>query len=197
MHRKTPTDTWAKHIGHSLASRCPNCLSAEKDDQHLFFSCSFAHQFWCWLFSSNGVRLLLSRSAPAPLLWFLVAKDRDASGRKSSAAILFHAISVLWTIRNEAKHLNKSPSLNRAKRFLVDRLKDLATSHFGTNHPLPCHPILLSLGLNCWSFNFSSWLPSLLWQCIAAVSWSLGNLTFLHSASGTYLGLAAKSCFGS
>eukprot|EP00268_Persea_americana_P027438 TRINITY_DN26813_c0_g1_i6.p2 TRINITY_DN26813_c0_g1~~TRINITY_DN26813_c0_g1_i6.p2 ORF type:complete len:182 (+),score=20.95 TRINITY_DN26813_c0_g1_i6:4651-5196(+) len=54
LHRKPPTDLWAKQRGWAIASRCYLCLSNEEDNLHLFFYCPLALQLWRWILS-HGV----------------------------------------------------------------------------------------------------------------------------------------------
>lgn len=121
MHRKTPTNFWAKQRGWSLASRCYNCLCGEESDLHLFFSCNLANQLWHRLPSPYGVQPSSPFSASA--ICTTLATDRDVLGRKFAASIFFHAIFVLWSLRNDSKHNSRKPSLERAKLIFMDRLK--------------------------------------------------------------------------
>ena len=54
LHRRTPTQDWAKSIGVHLASRCILCCREEESDLHVFFTCYFASNIWNWLIATSG-----------------------------------------------------------------------------------------------------------------------------------------------
>ena len=90
MHRKTPTKSWAKQKGWSLASRCFNCLNDEESDCHIFFSCDLAFRLWNWILSHYGVH-------PPPLcsasdIWTILAKRQRCPRKKvcSCCFLPFH-----------------------------------------------------------------------------------------------------------
>ncbi|XXG88201.1 hypothetical protein AAC387_Pa12g0445 [Persea americana] len=140
MHRRTPTEIWAKSKGWSMASRCHNCFIEEESDLHLFFSCSLAQKFWAWLLSPYEVRLLYPISASS--IWNSVAKKADVLGRKCAATIFFHAIFIPWQLRNDSKHNSRLPNLERAKVHFLDLLKSIVNFATGQSFVFPCHPIL-------------------------------------------------------
>lgn len=115
LHRKTPTDIWAKSKGIKLASICPIRLSSEESDLHLFFSCSLAYAIWSWLLSTT-----------AGTIWSVLSLGREGFGRKCAVTVFFHAISFLWLFRNDSKYNGKKTSFSRAKTILVECLKEIS-----------------------------------------------------------------------
>ena len=140
MHRKTPTEIWAKTRGWSLASRCHNCLDEEENDLHLFFFRPLAQQFWLWMLSLCGTSLLPPLSASS--IWHSIAKGRDVSEKKCAAAIFLHAISVLSTLRNDSKHKSLQPSLKKAQSLFQVRLQNLVASVPDMASSVMPHPVL-------------------------------------------------------
>eukprot|EP00268_Persea_americana_P012881 TRINITY_DN15545_c1_g1_i1.p1 TRINITY_DN15545_c1_g1~~TRINITY_DN15545_c1_g1_i1.p1 ORF type:complete len:203 (-),score=27.55 TRINITY_DN15545_c1_g1_i1:1412-2020(-) len=106
LHRKTPTDYLAKNRGSYMASRCYNCLFSEESDHHRFFFSNMAQPLWYWLLKPCGIPPSFPLTATA--IWGGISADRDVSGRKCSAAIFFHAISILWLHRNDLEHNNST-----------------------------------------------------------------------------------------
>lgn len=145
LHRKTPIDAWVISRGMSMASSCYSCFSYVETDIHLFFSCNLAQQFWSCLISLNG------SSPPSPLsattIWTVIAYNGDAHGRKCAAAIFFHAISILWSLRNDSKHHDRKPSLHKAKLLFLDRMKRMVSTMSILNFKILAHPILVLLGV--------------------------------------------------
>lgn len=143
LHRKTPTDCWMEFKGIQLASRCYSCFRVEESDVHLFFEYLLAQQLWSWLLSLMG----LSLSSPLfpSVIWVAIAHDGNVPRRKIAVVIFFHAISVLWFLRNESKHSNRKPSMPRVKIIFLDRMKGLASSMLVQSLPRQVHHILVQL----------------------------------------------------
>ncbi|XXG64316.1 hypothetical protein AAC387_Pa05g2300 [Persea americana] len=108
-----------------MASRCHNCLLSEESDSHLFFSYNLANALWSWLLPPYGYILPAPTSAAA--IWDAISLGGDASGSHLAAAIFFHAIFILWLLRNDSKHNGQKHYKKKAQQ----RPKVSATALFG------------------------------------------------------------------
>ena len=145
LHGKTPIDYLDKHRGNCMASRCYNCLLNEESDLHLFLFCNLAQALWYWIFRLCGIPPPFPLTATA--IWGAIFADWDVLGRKCVAAIFFHAISILWILRNDSKHNNRQPSIDRAKLIFVDHIKGVILFLPVVMVSPTLHPILVFLGL--------------------------------------------------
>ncbi|XXG86601.1 hypothetical protein AAC387_Pa11g1463 [Persea americana] len=180
----------------SLASRCFSCFSSEETESHLyfscfsseetesplFFSCNLAYQFWFWLLSIIG-SVPPSHLSPS-FIWEAIAYDGDANGRKCATAIFFHAISILWSLRNGSKYQGRKRSLQRAKFLFLNRLKGMAISQLVLIHPLPAHPILVQFGLVSYSFVMLCFSISMVYASCLVPLFRSSAFAFSHCIRG-------------
>ena len=54
LHRRTPTQNWARSIRVSIPSRFALCCNNEESELHLLFSCTFSISLWSWILSFIG-----------------------------------------------------------------------------------------------------------------------------------------------
>lgn len=96
-----------------------------------------SYSFWVWLISHFGVQLPLPLSAST--IWMIFSMRKDVLGRQCAAATFFHAIFVLWTLRNDSKHKSRKPSPVKAKLILLDQLQGMvrSSSNAAGQPPLP------------------------------------------------------------
>lgn len=154
LQRKTSTQSLAKKRGSSMASKCHNYFGSEESDLHLLFSCKLAHFFLSWLLSPCGT--LSTCPLSVIVIWRVISIDKDVTGRKCTATIFFHAISVLWLLRNDSKHHNQKPSLEKASQVDVCRLDQ------GNDFVIASFMAFSSSTSNYGSFV---WLHGLLFVC--------------------------------
>eukprot|EP00268_Persea_americana_P050834 TRINITY_DN5565_c0_g3_i1.p2 TRINITY_DN5565_c0_g3~~TRINITY_DN5565_c0_g3_i1.p2 ORF type:complete len:107 (-),score=21.72 TRINITY_DN5565_c0_g3_i1:278-598(-) len=104
-----------------------------------------ANALWSWLPN------LCNNPPPAPfstaVIWKVISEAGDASGRNWAASILFHGISILCLLQNDAKHSDRKAALQQAQVIFVNRIKGVF--NFGKPRAVPSypHPILHALRL--------------------------------------------------
>ena len=80
-------------------------------------------------------------------MWDAISLGGDAFGRHLTAAVFFHAISILCLLRNDSKHNGRKPSLEHAKVFFVDRIRGMIISLKSVEVDIYHRPILMFLGM--------------------------------------------------
>lgn len=93
FQKKLPLNNWAQSLGVSLASRCPFCSRNQETASHLFFSCTFAHKLWSWLFSSveaNDPQIFSFDS-----IWSTLVDSLDSAAKKGISAICVILLFVI------------------------------------------------------------------------------------------------------
>jgi len=135
----------AKNRGCSMASRCHNYHLSEELGSHIFFSYNLANALWSWLLVPCGYTLLAPTFAAA--IWEAISFEGDASGRQLVDVAFFHAISILWLLRNDSKHNGRKSTIERAKVIFVDRIRGMIISLNSVKVDIFHHPIFLFLGM--------------------------------------------------
>lgn len=93
FQKKLPLNNRAQSLGVSLASRCPFCSRNQETASHLFFSCTFAHKLWSWLFSSveaNDPQIFSFDS-----IWSTLVDSLDSAAKKGISAICVILLFVI------------------------------------------------------------------------------------------------------
>ena len=101
--------------------------------------------------TSNLANALYSNPPPASTsaaaIWEVISNVGDVSGRKWAATIFLHAISIVWLLRNDAKHNNWKSTLERAKVIFEDQIKGMIISLSAVKVTIYPHLILVFLGM--------------------------------------------------
>lgn len=142
IHKRTPMQNCTRSIGVQLASRCALCYSNEDSEMHLFFSCSFSRNLWCWILSfirdalpyqflvlDSIIHLGNSSLSLFPISIMGSHVCRQKRVRAIVGSIVFlHLINMIWHCRNEVVFNNKSVTQSLA---MIRHLSDTLQSLFG------------------------------------------------------------------
>ncbi|GAU32780.1 hypothetical protein TSUD_152280 [Trifolium subterraneum] len=102
---KIPTDEKLMTRGCNLPSMCSLCCTTAESTFHLFFSCQFAFNLWCWLATILNLTIQFQCMED---LWRLCDRAWSPQCKFAIKSVIVNIINSIWMARNKARFNNRA-----------------------------------------------------------------------------------------
>ncbi|GAU31744.1 hypothetical protein TSUD_146310 [Trifolium subterraneum] len=185
MLDKIPTDEKLMTRGCNLPSMCSLCCTTAESTFHLFFSCQFAFNLWCWLATILNLTIQFQCMED---LWRLCDRAWSPRCKVAIKSTIVNIINSIWMARNKARFNNRANHWKNVVSWIS------ANTLIADNRTSLCSNASLSDFRILKHFNISIHPPRA--PCIKEIIWKPPCASWVKCNSDGASTHASSSCGG-